>query len=105
ELIPLWERLGVTGIFPLEIQAGNDPLRIRARFPRLQLLGGMDKRVFAARHTAEDVDRELEKVPELLAQGGFIPHADHHVPDDCCWENFAYYRRQLNRLIDASGDR
>ena len=39
ELLPLWVRLGVTGIFPLEVQAGNDPLRVRSRFPRLQLLG------------------------------------------------------------------
>jgi hypothetical protein len=102
ELIPLWVRLGVTGIFPLEIQAGNDPLRVRERFPGLQLLGGIDKRVFTSAHTTADIDRELAKVPQLLTQGGFIPHADHHVPDDACWENFSYYRRELNRLIDQS---
>ncbi len=102
ELLPLWVELGVTGIFPLEIQAGNDPLRVRSRFPRLQILGAVDKRVFTAAHTTGDVDRELARVAELLAQGGYIPHADHHVPDDSCWENFAHYRRKLNCLIDRS---
>jgi hypothetical protein len=105
ELLPLWVRLGVTGIFPLEIQAGNDPLRVRSRFPRLQILGAIDKRVFTARHSTADVDQELTKVPGLLAQGGFVPHADHHVPDDSCWENFAYYRGKLNRLIEQSAPR
>jgi hypothetical protein len=100
ELIPLWVELGVTGVFPMERKAGNDLLRIRQRFPRLQLLGGVDKRILADTATEEDIDRELAIVGRLLAQGGTIPHVDHHVPDDACWKNFRLYREKLNRLID-----
>jgi uroporphyrinogen decarboxylase len=105
ELIPLWWKLGVTGVFPIERQAGNDPLAIRRRFPRLQLLGAVDKRVFTAGRTEADIERELEVVAQLLRDGGFVPHADHHVPDDSCWRNFKYYRERLNHLIDDSAPR
>jgi hypothetical protein len=102
ELIPLWVELGVTGVFPMERKAGNDLLRIREHFPRLQLLGGMDKRILADTATEEDIDRELAIAGRLLAQGGYIPHVDHHVPDDACWKNFRIYREKLNRLIDGT---
>lgn len=105
ELIPLWWELGVTGVFPIERQAGNDPLRIRRRFPRLQLLGAVDKRVFDAGHTEADIETELAVTAELLRGGGVVPHADHHVPEDSCWRNFKYYRERLNRLIDESAAR
>jgi len=105
ELIPLWWQLGVTGIFPIERQAGNDPLRIRRRFPRLQLLGAVDKRVFAAGRGRADIEAELGLIAQLLRTGGFVPHADHHVPDDSSWLNFRYYRERLNRLIDESASR
>lgn len=105
ELIPLWVELGVTGVFPLERQAGNDPLRVRARFPRLQLLGGVDKRVFNCRRSEAEIEGELAVARRLLQSGGVLPHADHHVPDDACWRNFAYYRLRLNRIIDETGDR
>jgi hypothetical protein len=102
ELIPLWVEVGVTGIFPMERKAGNDLRRIRARFPRLQLLGGMDKRMLASDKTEADVDQELATAREILAQGGFIPHVDHHVSDDACWKNFRLYRGKLNRLIEET---
>ena len=102
ELIPLWVDLGVTGVFPLERKAGNDLLRIRERFPRLQLLGGMDKRVLAETAHEEDIDRELAIAARLLGQGGFIPHVDHHVSDDCCWKNFRIYREKLNQIIETT---
>ena len=102
DLIPLWVELGVTGLFPMERKAGNDLERIRKRFPRLQLLGGVDKRILAEGQKEGDIDRELEKVRAILTQGGFVPHVDHHVPDDACWRNFRYYRARLNEIIDST---
>jgi uroporphyrinogen decarboxylase len=102
DLLPLWAELGVTGLFPFERQAGNDILRIRKNYPHLQILGGVDKRVFTEEHTIVKIDEELKVIEELLKTGGFIPHADHHVPDDACWKNFKYYRLRLNDLIDKA---
>jgi hypothetical protein len=102
DLIPLWVDLGVTGVFPMERKAGNDLERIRRRFPRLQMLGGVDKRILGQHRGTVDIEDELECSRVLLAQGGFIPHVDHHVPDDACWKNFSYYRQRLNELIDQA---
>ena len=102
ELIPLWVELGVTGIFPIERKAGNDLGRIRERFPGLQILGGVDKRILAEGRTEAEIQRELAISAEILAQGGFVPHVDHHVSDDACWKNFRLYRARLNELIDRA---
>jgi hypothetical protein len=100
ELIPLIVETGVTGMYPFERAAGNDLLRIRRAFPAFQILGGFDKRVLFEGSSRGAIDAELEVMRELLARGRFIPHVDHFVSQDCTWENFAYYRKQLNEIID-----
>jgi hypothetical protein len=103
ELIPLLVETGVTGMYPFERAAGNDLQRIREAFPRFQVLGGFDKRVLFAGSTREAIDAELEITRAVLAGGRYIPHVDHFVSQDCTWENFSYYRRRLNRIIDEMG--
>jgi len=102
-LLPLWIKIGITGLFPFEIQAGNDIHRIRKNHPRFQILGGIDKGILTSNKSKENMDAELEKVKNLLKYGGYIPHIDHHVSDDACWKNFKYYREKLNEIITASG--
>jgi len=66
----------------------------------LQILGGIDKKILMRDEGKDFIDKELEKVPVLLKQGGYIPHIDHHVSEDATWENFKYYRSKLNNIID-----
>jgi uroporphyrinogen decarboxylase len=101
-LIPLWNEVGVTGIFPFEIQAGNNLLKIRDCFPNLQMLGGIDKRILTVDKKETHIDKELEKVKIILKTGGYVPHMDHHIPDDASWKNFKYYRMKLNEIIEKS---
>jgi uroporphyrinogen decarboxylase len=102
DLIPLWEKLGINGLFPFEIRAGNDMLRIRKNHPGFQILGGVDKSIMTVENAKHNIDMELEKIKELLKYGGYIPHIDHHVSDDVRWDNFKYYRERLNDIIDSS---
>jgi uroporphyrinogen decarboxylase len=100
ELIPLFLEAGLTGIWPVEIQAGNDLLEIRRRYPRLQIQGGIDKLKIAKGRKA--IDEELEsKVPFMLARGGYIPHLDHLAHPEISWPDFCYYRRRLGELIEG----
>lgn len=100
-LIPLFIEGGITGLYPFEVNAGMDVVAVRQAFPRLQMMGGLDKVAVAAGPTA--IDRELEaKVPALLRAGGYIPYIDHHVPPDVSWANYSYYRRRLNEMIEGS---
>ena len=101
ELLPLFIEGGVNIFTPLEIAAGMEPLELRRRFPELVLLGGIDKRALLAGGQATRA--ELERgVPELLAQGGYFPCLDHHVPADVSFEAFCQYLEML-RAIEAQG--
>ena len=60
------------------------------------MAGGLDKRALAEDKQA--IDKELEQVPWLLEQGGYIPMLDHDIPPDVSWANFVYYRDKLNRI-------
>lgn len=100
ELIPLIVETGVTGMYPFERAAGNDLLRIREAFPAFQILGGFDKRVLFEGSSRAAIEAELAVTEAMLKKGRFIPHVDHFVSQDCTWENFSYYRRRLNQIID-----
>jgi len=99
QLIPLFLEGGVTGLYPFEVQAGMDVRAIREAFPRLQMLGGVDKREIAGGPAR--IDAELgRRLPGVVERGGYIPMADHQVPPDVSWENYLYYRRQVAELSE-----
>jgi hypothetical protein len=75
-----------------------DYLRLRQEYgPDLHLIGGIDGDVL--RYDRAAIQREIEdKVVPLLSQGSYIPLADGRVRDDVPWENYAFYRRLLERV-------
>jgi hypothetical protein len=101
-LIPLWIEGGVDALYPMEVQSGMDVSKIRKQFPGLLMGGGIDKKALA--RTKADIDKEVQKAEFVLKTGGYIPFVDHVVPPDVSWENFKYYRNNLNLLIDKYGN-
>ncbi len=86
---------------PMEVAANMDVVKLRQAFPRLQLIGGIDKRKIAAGKAT--IDRELQaKIPDLLKNGGYIPCCDHSVPPDVSWDNFCYYRQRVAELVQSA---
>ena len=78
-LIPEFVKSGITGMYPFEVNAGMDIVKIRKAFPQLQIMGGLDKMKIAKGEKA--IDAELEtKLPYMLSQRGYIPFVDHLVP-------------------------
>lgn len=100
ELIPLWIEAGINGIYPMEVAAGMDVVKLRRQYGKALLMtGGIDKRVLARDRGA--IDEELETKVSLAEQGGYIPHIDHAIPHDVPYENFAYYwERKKSLLLD-----
>lgn len=99
KLIPLFLESGVTGFYPFEVQAGMDVVKVRKKFPELQIIGGLDKLKIAL--GKEEIDKEFDaKIPFMLESKGYIPCADHDLPPHISWENFVYYREKLNRMIE-----
>jgi uroporphyrinogen-III decarboxylase len=103
QLIPLFLRAGVNGMYPFECQAGMDIVKVRQQYPDLLIQGGLDKTRVAEGKAA--IDAELEaKLPFLLSQGGYIPFCDHMVPPEVSWEDFRYYRQRVKEYAERYAD-
>jgi hypothetical protein len=90
QLIPLFSEVGVDGLLPFEVTAGQDIRRVREQYPHLRILGGIDKRALASGKDA--IDAELEaKLPLMFERGGYLPSVDHHIPPDVSLEAFGHY--------------
>jgi hypothetical protein len=74
---------------------------LRREFGRdLRLIGGIDLDVL--RLSKEAIKKEVyEKVPPLLADGGFVPLADGRVRKDVPWENYVYYRQLFKEVTQG----
>jgi uroporphyrinogen decarboxylase len=101
EIIPLFIEGGATGIYPFEVNCGMDIVKVRKRFPKLQMLGGIPKSDIPLGR--EKIDEILQPVRNVLKTGGYIPFGDHLIPPEVRWDNFRYYRSKLNSIIDKSG--
>ena len=76
---------------------------LRREFGRdLRLIGGIDLDVL--RQGQDAIRREVaEKVPPLLAEGGYIPMLDGRVRADIPFDNYAFYKRLLEKTIGVGG--
>lgn len=99
ELIPIWLDAGISSVLPFEAAAGMDPVRIRRKYPKLGMLGGIDKRVLS-RGKAEIESEVMTKVPPLLDSGGFIPSIDHILSPDIPLEGFRYYTELIRKISE-----
>ena len=95
-LIPSILKWGFNCLWACEVNVeAMDYGDIRREFGRdLRLIGGID--LDALRRGKEAIRREIEqKVPPLLADGGYVPLADGRIRADVTFENYVYYRRLL----------
>jgi hypothetical protein len=92
-------RHGVNVFFPFEVQAGNDILAYRRRYPTLGIMCGLDKRALAG--TRADVDREVAKTAAMVKQGRYVPGFDHLIPPDATWDNFRYAATRIKELCQC----
>jgi uroporphyrinogen decarboxylase len=98
ELVPELVDLGLDVLNPLEIKAGMDPIGIKERFgERLSLRGGFDARNWSAWDTAAAEIRE--KLPTLMAGGGYVFSSDHSIPDAVGFETM----RRIIELVKEVG--
>jgi hypothetical protein len=101
-LIPGILKRGFNCLWACEVNTeAMDYRDLRREFGRdLRLIGGIDRDVL--RSDKEAIRREIEeKVPPLLADGGYVPLADGRVREDVPFENYVYYRRLLEKVTQA----
>ena len=93
-LIPLWIEGGVTGLLPFEVKAGMDVVEIAKQYPKLQIIGGINKHKLEK--DPKEIDAELDRVlPAMLKRGGYVVSLDHHVHPQIPLKNFEYYVKKV----------
>jgi len=102
--IPVILKWGFNCLWACEVDIdAMDYRSLRRDFGKeLRLIGGVD--LDALRGGKEMIDRELnEKIPPLLAQGGYVPLADGRVRKDVTYANYIYYRQRLHEISQKVG--
>jgi hypothetical protein len=66
--------------------------------PAIGLIGGIDSDVL--RQEPSDIHTAVESVLSLIRQGRYIPLADGRVREDVPFQNYTYYRKLLEKLIN-----
>jgi hypothetical protein len=102
-LIPCFLKAGFNCLWACEVDiAAMDYRELRREFGRkLGLIGGID--TDALRRGKSAIRREVEqKVPPLLAEGGYVPLADGRVREDVPYRHYVYYRRLLAEVIETA---
>ncbi len=98
-LIPVLLESGIDCLWACEVNMDTMDYRsLRREYGKdLRLIGGIDLDVL--RQDKQSIRAEVEeKVPPLLAQGGYVPLADGRVREDIPLENYLYYRELLQRV-------
>ncbi|OPZ28469.1 MAG: methylcobalamin:coenzyme M methyltransferase [Lentisphaerae bacterium ADurb.BinA184] len=101
ELVPVMMRHGVNAYLPFEVQAGSDIEEFRRLYPRLGIIGGLDKNALADEAPPAAMHRELDRAARLLEHGGYIPGCDHLIPPNVPWKKWCDFLGQLRRLTGA----
>jgi uroporphyrinogen decarboxylase len=99
KMVPIIKKSGMDGIYPCEIAAGSDPVKLRRMFPGVALAGGVDKRALSGGGT-DGVKAELRRLQPLVKEGGYIPYIDHFIPPDIPYETFCFYRSLKADLLN-----
>ncbi len=99
-LVPIVEEAGVNAMFPWEVKAHNDLMRVRHDHPDFILLGGLEKECLNEGNEAL-IPGEIEKARALLPLGRYFPNGDHGIQPLVTFENLC---RFMTRLHDLCGN-
>jgi uroporphyrinogen decarboxylase len=93
---------GINCMFPVEVNAGTDPVALRERFgPAMRFQGGFCKMKFLEGPKA--IDRELLRLKPVVDEGGFVPGVDHRVQADAPLASYMYYLKRKRELFRVGG--
>ena len=97
KLTELMLEAGVTAMYPYEAQAGCDVASVLGRYPKLGVIGGLNKEAMA--YGREAIDREMEKARSLIRLGRYIPGPDHFVLKNVTFASYRYFMERLREVV------
>lgn len=99
ELAPLFLESGINILLPFEVAAGSDILEYRKKYPKLSIMGGIDKIEIAKGREA--INKELERVADIFKHPGYFAALDHLIHPEISWEDYKYFVKRLKDYIGA----
>ena len=100
QLIPLLEAVGVNGLYPWEVKAGNDILRVREKHPNFVILGGIEKEILNEGNEKTIRPEIMGKVPQMLRTGRYFPNGDHGIQPLLTYENLLRTMTLLHEVCE-----
>jgi len=99
-LLPVLEALGVNGLHPWEVKAGNELARVREKHPEFILLGGIEKEILNAGNRGLIYPEIMGKVPPMIAKGRYFPNFDHGLQPLLDYENMLAAMTLLHEVLE-----
>lgn len=88
--LPLLIEVGIKGLNPIEIKAGNDFFNIVDAYgDDLVLTGGIDVRILCT-NDRKEIDRELKEKITYVKNKRYIFHSDHSIPPDVTLDTYRF---------------
>ena len=100
ELVPLLEAAGVNGLFPWEVKAGNNLMRVREKHPEFIMLGGIEKEILNEGNGDLIRPEIMGKVPQMLKAGRYFPNGDHGMQPYATYENLLKTMTLLHEVCE-----
>ncbi len=100
DMVDWFTDAGIDGLVPLERRAGNDPVELRRRHPRLRMMGGFDKTVMHRGETA--MREEFERLLPAMRSGGYVAAVDHQTPPEVSLADYRIYVRLLREYAERA---
>lgn len=100
ELAHLMAAAGVNAMYPFEVGAGCDTIKVLDAIPNFGAIGCLEKN--SAAIGKEAIDEQMEIARKLIKHGRCIPGPDHFMLENVPFENYMYFMNSLRDVILAT---
>lgn len=97
ELAKLMAESGVNAMYPFEVGAGCDPMRVLRELPQMGAIACLEKNACALGEEA--IEEQMERARALIRNGRCIPGPDHFVLENVTFEGYKKFMRRLREVI------
>lgn len=99
QLVPMLDKCGVNAIYPIEVKAGNDLLRLRKQFPNFIFMGWLEKEVVNDGNESQIENEIMSKVRAMIKKGRYFPNIDHSLQPLCTFKNLCKFMKILHDVL------
>lgn len=97
DLAELMYANGVNVMYPFEVGAGCDPMKVLKKLPHLGAIACLEKNACALGDDA--IEEQMERARQLIRNGRCIPGPDHIVLENVTFEGYRKFMTRLREVV------